>query len=87
VVCSFLPPFHLGVYSTLASALSALTSPKVPFKWSPAADWAFSDLKHQFTTTPILIQPDPSHLLVVEVDVSDIGVGEEGRHWLEGAVD
>ena len=30
---------------TLASHLSALTSPKVPSIWSPAVDWAFSDLK------------------------------------------
>ena len=32
-------------YSTLASRLSAFTSPKVPFTRSPAADWAFRDLK------------------------------------------
>ena len=37
-------------YSTLASPLSALTSPKVLFMWSPAADRAFRDLKHRFTS-------------------------------------
>ncbi|XP_023830483.1 uncharacterized protein [Salvelinus sp. IW2-2015] len=58
-------------YSIRASTLSALTSPKVPFT-SPAADQAFLDLKHQFTTAPILIHPDPSRQFVVEVDV---GVG------------
>jgi hypothetical protein len=36
------------------NTLSALTSPKVSFTWSPAADRAFQDLKHCFTTAPIL---------------------------------
>jgi hypothetical protein len=62
-------------YSTLAAPLSALTSPKVPFKWSPAVNKAFADLKHRFTTAPILIHPDPSRQFVVEVDASDVGVG------------
>jgi hypothetical protein len=52
--------------------LSALTSPKVPFTWSPAAD---RDLKHHFTTAPILVYPDPSRKFVVEADVLDVGVG------------
>lgn len=47
-------------YSTRASPLSALKSPKVPFKWSTAAEQVFLDLKHQFTTAPILIHPEPS---------------------------
>eukprot|EP00063_Salmo_salar_P080830 XP_014055665.1 PREDICTED: uncharacterized protein LOC106604999 [Salmo salar] len=62
-------------YSNLAAPLSALTSPKVPFTWSPAADKAFGDLKQQFTTAPILIHPDPTRQFVVEVDTSDMGVG------------
>ena len=62
-------------YSTLASPLSALTSPKVPFTWSPGSDQAFFDLKHKFTITPIIIHPDPSRQFVVEVDTSHIGVG------------
>lgn len=62
-------------YSTLAATLSALTSPKVPFTWSPAVDRAFWDLKHRFTSAPILIHLDPSRQVVVEVDASDIGVG------------
>ncbi|KAM9559286.1 LOW QUALITY PROTEIN: voltage-dependent T-type calcium channel subunit alpha-1G-like [Salvelinus alpinus] len=53
----------------------ALTSPKVPFTWSPAADRAFRDLKYRFTPVPILVHPDSSSQFVVEVDASDIGVG------------
>ena len=49
--------FNRRGYSTLASPLSALTSPNVPFTWSPVVDRAFRDLKHHFTTAPILIHP------------------------------
>jgi hypothetical protein len=62
-------------YSTLAFPLSALTSPKVLFTWSPAADQAFSDLMHRLTTAPILVHPDPSCQFVVEVVASDVRVG------------
>ena len=61
--------------TTLVAPLSALTSPKVPFKWSPAVDKAFVDLKHRFTTGPILIHPDPLCQFVVEEDASDVRVG------------
>ena len=69
-----LPLFHSGL-SNLAAPLSALTSPKVLFTWSPAADKAFGDLKQRFTTAPSLIHPDPTRPFVVEVDASDVGVG------------
>eukprot|EP00063_Salmo_salar_P026978 XP_014001813.1 PREDICTED: RNA-directed DNA polymerase homolog [Salmo salar] len=32
----------------------------VPFTWSKAADGVFRDLKHRFTTPPILVHPDLS---------------------------
>jgi hypothetical protein len=35
------------------------------------------DLKHSFTTVPILVPPDPSRQLVVEADASDVGVGAD----------
>lgn len=62
-------------YSTLAAPLTALTSTKVRFRWSPEAARAFADLKQRFTTAPILIQPDPSRQFVVETDASEVGVG------------
>ena len=62
-------------YSTLASPLSAPTSPKVPFTWSPNADRAFRDLKHCFTTAPVLVHPDPHRQFVLEANASDVGVG------------
>lgn len=57
-------------YSNLAAPLSAFTSPKVPFPWSPAAEKAFGDVKQQFTTA--LIHLDPTRQFVVEVDASDV---------------
>ena len=53
----------------------ALTSSKVPFRWSSAANEAFQSLKTRFTSAPILIMPDPERQFVVEVDASDVGVG------------
>lgn len=62
-------------YSTVASPLTALTSSKIPFSWTPAANRAFETLKARFTTAPILHVPDPERQFVVEVDASDVGVG------------
>ena len=38
-------------YSTVASPLTNLTSSKVSFKWTPAAEGAFQTLKARFTST------------------------------------
>ncbi|KAF7648310.1 hypothetical protein LDENG_00158670, partial [Lucifuga dentata] len=57
-------------FSSIAAPLTALTSSKVPFKWSSAAEEAFRDLKSRFSSSPILQLPEPDHQLVVEVDAS-----------------
>ena len=62
-------------YSRVAAPLTRLTSPALPFAWTPGAETAFSDLKRLFSSAPILIQPDPSRQFIVEVDASDTGVG------------
>uniref|UniRef100_A0A8C7WS22 Gypsy retrotransposon integrase-like protein 1 n=1 Tax=Oryzias sinensis TaxID=183150 RepID=A0A8C7WS22_9TELE len=62
-------------YSIIARPLTSLTSPKVPFVWSPEAEDAFNLLKDRFTSAPVLAQADPSRQFVVEVDASDTGVG------------
>lgn len=43
--------------------------------WSPEALQAFRELKHCFTTAPILHHPDPSRTFIVEVDASSTGIG------------
>lgn len=62
-------------YSRVVAPLTELTSPRCPFRWSPEASAAFSELKQRFTTAPILVQPDPSKQFIVEVDASEVGVG------------
>ncbi len=62
-------------FSQLAAPLTALTSIKTPFRWSSAAEAAFTKLKGCFVSAPILIAPDPSRQFVVEVDASEVGVG------------
>ena len=62
-------------YSQVAAPLTALTSTKSAFIWTPKAETAFLDLKKGFVSAPILVQPDPSLQFVVEADASDTGVG------------
>ncbi len=62
-------------FSQLAAPLIALTSIKTLFRWSSAAEAAFTKLKGCFVSAPILIAPDPSRQFVVEVDTSEVGVG------------
>ena len=62
-------------YSIIAAPLTMLTSSKTPFRWSPAAEAAFRELKVRFTSAPILQVPDPDRQFVVEVDASEVGVG------------
>ena len=62
-------------YSQVAAPLTALTSTKSAFIWTPKAETAFLDLKKRFVSAPILVQPDPSLQFVVKADASDTGVG------------
>lgn len=57
-------------YSHLAAPLTS-----TPFHWSPEAEAEFRELKHRFTSAPILTQLDPELQFVLEVDASDTGVG------------
>uniref|UniRef100_A0A4W5LA02 ribonuclease H n=1 Tax=Hucho hucho TaxID=62062 RepID=A0A4W5LA02_9TELE len=62
-------------FSQLATPLTALTSPRMTFRWSYTAKAVFAKLKSHFVSAPILIAPDPSRQFVVEVDASEVGVG------------
>ena len=54
----------------MVQPLTALTSTKVPFFWTPEAEAAFAALKIQFSTAPILIMPNPEEHFILEVDTS-----------------
>ncbi len=62
-------------YSRIAAPLTALTSTAIPFRWTPEAEQAFTELKRRFISAPVLTQPDPALQFIVEVDASDTGVG------------
>ncbi|XP_054624868.1 retrotransposon-derived protein PEG10 isoform X1 [Dunckerocampus dactyliophorus] len=62
-------------FSSKAGPLTRLTSPKIPFVWTPEANSAFNTLKTLFTSAPVLVHPDPNLQFSVEVDASDTGVG------------
>lgn len=68
-VCQLLSAFYWK------SPLTALTSIKCVFVWTPEADSTFQKLKGQFTIARIFQVPDPNQRFVVDVDVSDPGVG------------
>lgn len=57
-------------FSELTAPLTALTQKGKEFHWSEACEEAFQQLKHMFTTAPILMQFDPEHETVVEADSS-----------------
>ena len=63
-------------YSQVTAPLTALTSTKSSFTWTPEAETAFLGLKKRLVSPPILVQPDPSLQFVVKVDASDTRVGQ-----------
>ena len=63
-------------FRAIAAPLHALTSPQVRFNWVPEAEEAFHNVKCRFTSALILTLPDPQRQFVVEVDVSNEGIGE-----------
>lgn len=62
-------------YSSLVAPLTDLTSPKVPFIWTPACSSAFNALRDAICSEPLLRHYDPALPIVVETDASDFGLG------------
>ncbi|XP_073445542.1 receptor-type tyrosine-protein phosphatase eta-like [Dendrobates tinctorius] len=63
-------------FSQVVKPLTDLKQKGVDVKnWSASAVAAFLSLTKCFMTAPVLVQPDPSELFVVEVDASEMGVG------------
>lgn len=60
-------------YISMAALLTALTSSKRVFVWSPETESGFGKLKTSFTSTPILQMPDPERQFVFMVDTLDVG--------------
>jgi len=45
------------------------------WKWTAEAEQAFSELKHHFTSAPILAHFEPQRPVIVETDTSDFALG------------
>jgi len=76
-------------YSRVARPLTELTRKESgkEWGWNQEAEAAFRELKHRFTTAPILAHFDPKKPVIIETDASDFSLGavlsqrsEEG--WL-----
>ncbi|XP_029371418.1 uncharacterized protein LOC115051843 [Echeneis naucrates] len=59
-------------YSAAAAPLTAITSPKAPFRWCQATEEVFQHLSGWFRSASY---PTAPRQLVVEVDTSDVGMG------------
>ena len=75
-VCSFLSLANfyrhfIKDYAKLAKPLTDLTQKDKVFSWGTAEAEAFTELKHHFTTTPILAYPDNNCQFCLETDTSD----------------
>lgn len=64
----------------IAGCLISLTSTTKPFQWTSKVQSAFISLKDKFTSNPVLIHPDSSKLLAVEVDAFEVSVGAVLSH-------
>jgi len=66
---------HTIDISSLDSPLFALTKKDSVFEWSPSCQQAFEKLKQLLITSPILVFPDFTKRLIIETDVSGVGLG------------
>uniref|UniRef100_A0A1A8GVS8 Gypsy retrotransposon integrase-like protein 1 n=2 Tax=Nothobranchius korthausae TaxID=1143690 RepID=A0A1A8GVS8_9TELE len=62
-------------FAVVASPLTDLLSPQVPFKWTTAAQGAFENCKLLLSTAPVLQAPDVTRPFKLEIDASDVGMG------------
>jgi len=64
-------------YSRVARPLTELTKKEKgkEWTWNHEAEIAFRDLKHRFTTAPILAHFDTAEPVIVETDASDFALG------------
>ena len=62
-------------YTKLAKLLTDLTQKDKVFSWGIVEAKAFAELKHHFTTTPILAYPDNDCQFQLKTDASDFATG------------
>jgi len=62
-------------YSRIARPLTELTKKTEKWTWNNEADTAFRELKHRFTSAPILAHFDAKKPVIIETDASDFAIG------------
>ena len=62
-------------FAQISQPLNRLTSDKVPFIWNTICDTAFTTLKRQLASKPVLCFPRLDKPFIVEVDASNHAVG------------
>ena len=62
-------------FASTTCPLNALTSEKIPFKWTPTCQQAFDTLKAKITQAPALRMPTDTDPFCIETDGSGIGIG------------
>ena len=67
---NFYRRFILG-YSNVVAPLVGLTKKGVRFEWGGDCEAAFQELKHRFTSVPVLWHFDPDREIIMETDASD----------------
>ena len=72
--CNFYRPFIKG-FSAVACLLNELTWKNTEWKWGTPQQQAFTTLKQQVTSEPILAHPDPAKQYPLEVDASGFALG------------
>lgn len=73
-------------FSDKAKPLNDLTRKDVSWRWTDKEQKAFDELKHAFTTAPVIIQPDSTKPFRVECDASGFAIGgvlsqEKNGRW------
>lgn len=62
-------------FAEVVAPLTDLTSPKIPFRWTPECQNALEKAKALLATAPVLSAPDFNHPFVLYTDASDMGIG------------
>jgi len=63
-------------YSRIARPMTELTKKsETKWEWTPEAETAFKELKHRFTTAPVLGHFDAANTVIIETDASDFAIG------------
>jgi hypothetical protein len=70
-------------FTKIRKPMTELLEKDKKFKWTPAYEAVFQELKRQITTAPILVMPDMEKPFYIYCDVSGQGLGcvliQDGR--------